>query len=232
MYWWDGDPAENIYMEVTRRTDIGGDLEAPLSARGGSATASYVLVPTVRPGDLIVHYDSSAEAIVGVSVAISAPEPTQTYWVARGRSAREAGAQPGWLPGIRVPLDNFTPVRPAVQLAELRGLEAQLMAVRDDLQRAHGGAGLYFPWIPYRGRPMRTFPKLPGETPATRRPDHSPPQRGARCRRGHLQRDHRYAARSRPSRRRRGSISRTCPSASSKGSSWTNKSRWPSKPTP
>jgi hypothetical protein len=100
--WWDGDPSENLFMEVSGREDVGVDLEAPLTARGGGTTASYALVPLVRPGDVVVHYNSADEETVGASVAMSPPEPTSTWWVARGRSAREAGAEPAWLPGLRV----------------------------------------------------------------------------------------------------------------------------------
>ena len=101
-YWWERDAGENVWMEITRRDDIGADLKAPSAARGGVATASYVLVPLVRPGDVVVHYDSRQEAIVGVSVAASAAEPAPIYWVARGSYARRAGEQPRWLPGLRV----------------------------------------------------------------------------------------------------------------------------------
>jgi hypothetical protein len=45
---------------------------------------SYVLVSLVQPGDIVVHYDSRQEAIVGVSVASSAAEPAPIYWVSRG----------------------------------------------------------------------------------------------------------------------------------------------------
>jgi hypothetical protein len=52
-----------VWMEITRRDDIGADLKAPSAARGGVATASYALVPLVQPGDVVVHYDSRQEAI-------------------------------------------------------------------------------------------------------------------------------------------------------------------------
>jgi hypothetical protein len=61
-------------MEITRRDDIGADLKAPSVARGGVTTASYGLVPLVQPSDVVVHYDSRQEAIVGVSVAARAAE--------------------------------------------------------------------------------------------------------------------------------------------------------------
>jgi len=34
-YWWGRDMGENVWMEITRRDDIGADLNAPVTARGG-----------------------------------------------------------------------------------------------------------------------------------------------------------------------------------------------------
>jgi hypothetical protein len=91
-YWRERGTGENVFMEITRREDIGTDLKAPAAARGGVVTASYVLVPLVQPGDVVIHYDSRQEAIVGVSVASSAAEPAPIYRVARGSYARRAAA--------------------------------------------------------------------------------------------------------------------------------------------
>ena len=46
-YWWERETGENVFMEITRRDDIGADLQAPSAARGGVTTASYALLPLV-----------------------------------------------------------------------------------------------------------------------------------------------------------------------------------------
>jgi hypothetical protein len=76
----------------------------------------------------------------------------------------------GWLPGVKVPLAGFTEVLPPITLEELRRLEPQIMAIRDDLERRYGrGTRLYFPWVRYAGgaEPMRAFQvylaKLPSQ---------------------------------------------------------------------
>lgn len=146
----------NAWMEITRREDIGADLKAPSVARGGGATASYVLVPAVRLGDIVIHYDSRREAIVGTSVAASSAEPAPIYWVARGSYARRAGAQARWLPGLRIALDQYRELEPPVTMTEIRAHRDELLALRQRMQDRAAGQPIYFPWIPYRDT-LRTF---------------------------------------------------------------------------
>jgi hypothetical protein len=155
-YWWERVPGENVFMEITRRDDIGANLQAPVTARGGVTTASYSLVPLVRPGDVVIHYDSHVEAIVGVSVAVESAEPSPIYWVARGSYARRAGERPRWLPGIRVPLAHYQELGQPVSLAGIRAQRDALMALREQIQARAVGQVIYFPWIPYRDT-LRTF---------------------------------------------------------------------------
>jgi uncharacterized protein DUF3883 len=155
-YWWEHETGENIFMEITRRDDIGTDLQAPAAARGGVTTASYALLPLVRPGDVVVHYDSRQEAIVGVSVAAGPAELAPTYWVARGSYARRAGERPRWLPGIRVALAQYQALDPPVSLAEIRTHKDALLALRERIQARASGQPIYFPWIPYQDT-LRTF---------------------------------------------------------------------------
>jgi Protein NO VEIN, C-terminal len=167
--YWDDDPSDNAFMEITQRPDIGGDLRAPRLGRDGHLTASYRLVLDVKPGSVVVHYDSRGgqEAIVGVSLAIGPPEPAAIYWAARGSYARRARVRPSWLPGVRVPLDGFARLDPPITLAELRTFQSQIMAIRGELERRHGPP-VYFPWVPYAGGsgPMRTFQAYLAKLPA------------------------------------------------------------------
>jgi hypothetical protein len=130
--------------------------EAPSAARGGGVTGSYVLVPAVRPDDVVIHYDSRREAIVGVSVATSSAKPAPIYWVARGSYARRAGAQPQWMPGLRVALEQYRELEPPVTIAEIRSHRDELLALRKRIQDRAAGQPIYFPWIPYRDT-IRTF---------------------------------------------------------------------------
>jgi hypothetical protein len=75
VHWWDDDPTQNLFMEITTRTDIGSYLKAPKAARGGQATPGSALVDLVKPGDVVVHYSSTAEAILGTSAVAGEPKP-------------------------------------------------------------------------------------------------------------------------------------------------------------
>lgn len=166
-FWWSDRPDENLFMEVTRRDDIGGDLRAPLAARGGVETPGYALVNAVRAGDIVIHYSSMVEQIIGVSRATGERFYQPIWWAARGSYARKAGAKPEWLPGLVVALANYSPLVAPLSLSVVQQRRAALLAVRDSLQAAHPGQPLYFPWTRYQDS-LRTFQtylaKLPRAT--------------------------------------------------------------------
>jgi hypothetical protein len=155
-YWWSERPDENLFMEITRRDDIGADLKAPLAARGGVETPGYALVNAVQAGDIVVHYDSAIEQIVGVSRATGERFNEPIWWASRGSYARKAGAKPAWLPGLFVALADHRSLASPLTLAVIRQRRSALLAVRDRLQAEHPGQSLYFPWIPYQDS-LRTF---------------------------------------------------------------------------
>lgn len=135
---------------------LSGRPEAPLAARGGGQTPGYALVAEVRAGDLIVHYNSNAEVVVGVSRANGERFNEPIWWAARGSYAQRAHVQAAWLPGITVALEGFVPLATPLSLDAIRSRRGELLALRGDLAEAHPGQSLYFPWIPYRDS-LRTF---------------------------------------------------------------------------
>ena len=155
-YWWSPQPDENLFMEITGRSDIGVDLRAPLAARGGVETSGYALVDTVKAGDVVVHYNSPAEQIVGVSRATGERFNQPTWWAARGSYARRAGVKPQWLPGLFIALEDYRPLHTPLSLSVIRQRQAALFAIRDSLHTEYPRRSLYFPWNPYRDT-LRTF---------------------------------------------------------------------------
>ena len=144
-------------MEITRRNDIGADLKAPVAARGGASTPGYALVSVLGIGDIALHYDGNAEAIVGASLVTGPAEPAAIYWVARGSYARRAGARPKWHEESRVPLGRFIPLDPPLALARIRAQQSAILQIRADIVANAQGQPIYFPWVPYGTGPIRTF---------------------------------------------------------------------------
>jgi len=48
-HWWSQRFDENLFMEITRRDDIGNELKAPITARGGVNTQATHLSARYRP---------------------------------------------------------------------------------------------------------------------------------------------------------------------------------------
>ena len=143
-------------MEITRREDIGADLKAPSAARGGGVTGSYVLLPAVQTDDLVIHYDSRREGIVG------GERPSEL----RGASADLLGCQGK----LRPPRGGATTVgsrgagrvgsvpRPSATGDDVGDPQSPRRAagVPSSMQDQAAGQPIYFPWIPYRDT-LRTF---------------------------------------------------------------------------
>jgi hypothetical protein len=55
--WWDADPAEVYWMEITGRDDLGANLAAPQTDERGEEYIGYTLVREVRDGDVVFHFD-------------------------------------------------------------------------------------------------------------------------------------------------------------------------------
>jgi len=51
--WWEQNPAERYWLEVTDRENLGDDLIAPAFASNGRSTPGYALVQAVKPDDIV-----------------------------------------------------------------------------------------------------------------------------------------------------------------------------------
>lgn len=152
--WWLSDPRQRYWMEVTARPDIGTDLRAPQADESGRWYWGYGLINEVRPGDVVLHYDQNAEAVVGCSRAVGTVWAADIRWAARGTYARAKGIAPHTRPGWYLGLEAFTTLaRPATRAA-LESRRGELAALKDALEAVHG-APVYFPFMLYKGgRPL------------------------------------------------------------------------------
>ena len=104
-YWWERVAGESMWMEITRRDDIGADLKAPSAARGGVATGSYVLVPLVQPGDVVVQNDTVRRPSSGSAWP---PAPLSQHRFTGWRAEATPGARASSRAGCRVSGSRWT----------------------------------------------------------------------------------------------------------------------------
>lgn len=142
-------------MEITDRDDLGVDLNAPQRNQQGADYWSYSLIRYVREGDVVLHYFKPDEAIVGWSRAVGGAWSDEVVWGAKGASARSHGVEPYRRPGWRLGLENFAELVEPLTLERVRESEALVIAIRDKLRKEVRTP--YFPFVPYRGQPLRTF---------------------------------------------------------------------------
>ena len=84
--WWTADPGQRFWMEITDRVDLGADLFAPTTDKGGRPYWGYELVTYVQAGDVVLHWHKELgpePAVVGWSQATGAYEDTDISWQAR-----------------------------------------------------------------------------------------------------------------------------------------------------
>lgn len=143
-------------MEISRRPDIGGDLKAPLEASGGLLTPGYSLIGDVRAGDVVIHYDSHHEVIIGVSRATGDNYYAPIWWVARGSSAREREEKASWKPGLYVTLENYTPLSKPVSSFQVAQRKEPILRLLNDMSAKYKGSPLYPPFTKYR-EGIRTY---------------------------------------------------------------------------
>ena len=153
--WWDEDPREVFFLEMTDRSDIGVDLNAPQLGHNDKPHHSYSLVPLVHPPHVVLHYDKNERAIASWSRVIGLPYADQVVWGARGMRARRAGEQPFERLGWRVPLDGPFAIEEPVTLGDMRERRSEIEAVFDRLGGRIGRASMHTPFERSSKRPLR-----------------------------------------------------------------------------
>jgi len=154
MPYWDDDPTENIFMEVTQRGGIGANILAPMAR--GRASAACNLALMMKKGDIVVHYNSKGRQIALVSRVSGNPEWTEFDWI-----ADNAGEKAGRNEGVFVPLRRrHAKVEPPITLDEIKGKQRSIFAMKRKLERDYGKDGLNFPWIDYNGTLRTALPYI------------------------------------------------------------------------
>ncbi|WP_158073288.1 protein NO VEIN domain-containing protein [Amycolatopsis sp. CB00013] len=155
--WWAGDDNERFWMEITDRSDLGDDLNAPTLNGAGREEWGYTLVTETRPGDIVLHWHRTLlrqPALVGWSTVVGPLAIEEHYtWTAHGTRGRER-ARPTTGQGWRMPCTGFQRLAQPVDKRRLIELEPQLLQVHERLSQRVRGA-LYFPFMFYRPGEVR-----------------------------------------------------------------------------
>jgi hypothetical protein len=156
--WWDDEPDEVFWMEITDRDDLGVDLNAPTETESGREYWSYAFVRDVQEGDVVLHYRSRPiNAITHWSRATGEPYADEVFWGAHGQASGRGPVAPYWRPGWRRPLDGPYPLSQPVTAADLQGIEAEFGAALDALRASNPRQPLYPPFVLSDKRPLRAF---------------------------------------------------------------------------
>jgi hypothetical protein len=153
-HWWELRPDEIFWLEVTRRPDLGANLNAPQTNEDGKEYWSYSLIKAINEGDVVYHYDGNSEAIVARSIAMGVPWNDQVIWAARGSSARSANITPHPRPGWYRGLEGYERLPVAITLDAIREKDTEIRFLKRSLA-AEAGEPLYFPFETGDKRPLR-----------------------------------------------------------------------------
>jgi hypothetical protein len=164
--WWEGDPRQRFWLEITDRPDIGIDLHCPQRDAASKHTPGYSLIWWVELGDIVFHYDLNQRAIVSWSRAAGGVSEAPTIWLSHRSETRRRLQTPRAQPGWWLDLDGPYPLHEPLTLAHLRERAHAVRDVLDQLKAANDGS-LYFPFFFWRGtelRPMQPYlNKMPTE---------------------------------------------------------------------
>lgn len=153
--WWSGDSTEAYWLELTDRDDVGANLKAPLLGESGQEFWSYVLLREAKVGDIVFHYRTSQNAIIGVSYVDGPAVEMPILWGSRGNLAREKGIKPHERPGYLMPLAGYSQLASPLTLSTLRAERTLLVSLVERLSKRHGKLPLYFPFETTHIRPVR-----------------------------------------------------------------------------
>lgn len=85
--WWDDDPEEIFWLEITDRDDLGVDLHAPAADEDEDEYWSYAFVREVRESDIVLHYRTRPTgAITHWSRAVGNAYADEVVWGAHGQA--------------------------------------------------------------------------------------------------------------------------------------------------
>jgi len=166
--WWEGNPSENLWVEITDRDDLGSNIKAPVSAQKGKKTSGYELPKHVREGDVVLHWWKRAKnrinhGFYGYSTVVGSIQDEETSWAPRGRYSK--GAAKGPKPSTVWTLSNFNEFQKPILIGDVNLKKGEILELMDLLEAKYGKP-IYFPFCKREGKiavNQTYFAKLPRE---------------------------------------------------------------------
>ena len=164
--WWVGNGSENLWVEITDRSDLGKNIIAPKRAQQGKLTPGYELLKHVTEGDLVFHWwmrpkSKELRGFYGYSTVVGNMQEGLLPWKSRGRYA---STEPeGEKPATFWNLDGFTELKRPVLIADINAKMPEVVAFLGELEKQYGKP-VYFPFCERQGKlavNQTYFAKLP-----------------------------------------------------------------------
>jgi len=164
--WWDGNGSENLWVEITDRSDLGKNIIAPKRAQQGKVTPGYELLKHVTEGDLIFHWwmrpkSKELRGFYGYSTVVGNMQEGLLPWKSRGRYA---STEPeGEKPATFWNLDSFTEFKRPILIGDINAKMPEVLALLDEMEKRYGKP-VYFPFCERQGKlaiNQTYFAKLP-----------------------------------------------------------------------
>ena len=121
--WWEGSDSENLWVEITDRSDLGKNIIAPMRAQQGKVTPGYELLKHVAEGDLVFHWwmrpkSKELRGFYGYSTVVGTMQEGLLPWKSRGRYA--SSEPEGEKPATFWNLDGFTEFKRPVLIGDIK----------------------------------------------------------------------------------------------------------------
>jgi hypothetical protein len=155
-YWWEGDPSERYWCEITDRDDVGADLKCPQRDESGNEYWSYSFINLVQPGDIIFHYSTNSRSYVGASVAGGPLEPRPIVWAPHGTVGRARPESRLPRPGWWLPVYGYTRAESPLSLAAMHA-PADLEWIKGWLAQMKQHGTIAAPVLVYRPSELRAM---------------------------------------------------------------------------
>jgi len=164
--WWDGKGSENLWVEITDRSDLGKNIIAPMRAQQGKITPGYELLKYVNEGDIVFHWwmrpkSKELRGFYGYSTVVGTMQEGLLPWKSRGRYATTEPE--GEKPATFWNLDGFTEFKRPVLIDDINAKMSEVLALLSSMEKEYGKP-IYFPFCERQGKlavNQTYFAKLP-----------------------------------------------------------------------